>query len=1128
MPTANNSAATTSAPAHQMGIAAVAVRRPVTIIMFTLAMVLFGLVSLGRLPVNLLPDLSYPTLTVRTAYIGAAPSEIEQLINRPIEETLGTVKGVRQITSYARAGQSDIVLEFAWGTNMDFAGIEVREKLDMVMLPLDIEKPTLLRFNPNLEPIMRLALNRDASLGTPGELQALRRYADDELKRRIESIPGVAAVRTGGGYEDEVQILIDEHRISQLNIDMQTIVSRLRAENMNQSGGRIETGMQEFLVRTVNQFKSLEDMENIFIATRNGAPIQLKDIARVRSGHKDRTAISRVNGRESIELNLYREGDANTVTVADEVRARLPQINQQLPMDYRLELLADQSTFIRNAISSVKQNAIFGGLLAMAVILLFLRQLGPTFIISLAIPVSVIATFLFMFMGGLSLNLMSLGGIALAVGLLVDNAIVVLENIDRRKKLGEGNRAAAITGTQEVTGAVIAATLTTLAVFVPLVFVSGMAGQLFTDQALTVSFALIASLFVALTLIPMLASREFRRHAREYAEAHATEHTTELPGQHATQPTTAAVPPTRRVLIQRVLFWLGWPFRLLSKVFFFWIPLLVLKTLRSIVAGIGWILGRAAKPIVFAFDYGFAAVSSGHSRSLQGMQRKPWLFFTLFAAVTIGCFALVPRLGAELIPQMEQREFFVDIELPRGTPINRTDEFMGEIAAFLSDDQRVLRTYSVAGSGSLMQIQANQGGDYWGRFHVVAKPTVLESERDALIADLRAFLDRQPDVQARIDFPELVSIDMPMVVELYGFELDRLLNSAELITDLLEQNPAFNNVRNGLTRGQPELEIIFDHARLAWVGLSAPDVARTISTQIGGQVATQYNLNDRQIDIRVRLPDNVRQDPNRIEQLIINPGSATELPLSSVATINRTVGPSEITRLSQQRVALISASPAGGDIRKAKAELEVILDNLRLPPGVTAYIGGQSELLDESFNSLMLALALAVFLVYLVMASQFESFGHPLLIMFSVPLAAAGSIVGLWITGTPLSVVVFIGLIMLAGIVVNNAIVLVDRINQLRVEGIDKLVAIQQAAAQRLRPILMTTLTTILGLLPLALGIGEGAEFSASMAIAVISGLLFATTLTLLFIPLVYQLFDRKQFTAIADAEPMAGVAYHA
>ncbi|TRW49515.1 efflux RND transporter permease subunit [Aliidiomarina halalkaliphila] len=1074
---------------NNKGIAALAVRRPVTIVMVTLAILLFGMVSLGRLPVNLLPDLSYPTLTVRTAYIGAAPTEIEQLINRPIEESLGTVRGVRTITSYARAGQSDIVLEFAWGTNMDMAGLEVREKLDTVWLPVDIEKPVILRFNPNMEPIMRFALNREEAL-SPSELQNMRRYADEELKRQLESIPGIAAVRVGGGLEDEIQVLVDEHRASQLNIDVQTIVQRLRAENVNQASGRIETTTLEFLVRTVNQFQSLEDIGAIYIATRNNTPIQLQDIAEIRHGYRDRTSMSRVNGRESIELNLYREGDANTVQVADEVRRRLPAIERQLPRDFQLQLLNDQSGFIRNAIQAVKQNALIGGALAMLVILLFLRHIRPTLIISVAIPVSIVATFLFMFMGNLSLNMMSLGGIALAVGLLVDNAIVVLENISRRREQGDSIPDAAIQGTKEVTGAVTAATLTTLAVFVPLIFVSGMAGQLFTDQAITVSVALVASLLVALTLIPMLASRQFQT-----APANAI-------------PDQSPAPPTRRGF----WYWLAWPFRSIFRALFYWLPVLVLGAMRAT----GRAISRAAQwvscPLLQGFERGLERTSTFHGRVLTRMQMKPGLYFLIFASITLACFSLLPRIGAELIPQMEQREFYVDVQLPRGTPITRTDGFMADFAQHLSADSRVEKTYSVAGTGSLMQVQANQGGDFWGRIHVVLVQGLQQSDRDEVIQFTRDYLARQPDVQARVDYPELVTVDMPLMIELIGYDLDRLLIASEHIANQLEAHDNFTDVRNGLTAGQPELEIQFDHARLAWAGLSAPDVARLVSTHIGGQVATRYNMMDRQIDIRVRLPDAARQQPERLGDLIVNPGADVEIPLSAVANIHRAIGPSEITRLGQQRVALVSARASGTDVRQAQQYLTQIIDNSQFPPGVSARIGGQSELLEESYSSMMLALALAIFLVYLVMASQFESFGHPLLIMFSVPLAVAGSVVGLWLTNTPLSVVVFIGLIMLCGIVVNNAIVLVDRINQLRSEGIEKITAIRTAANQRLRPILMTTLTTVLGLLPLALGIGEGAELSASMAIAVISGLLFATALTLLFIPLVYQLFDRKHF----------------
>lgn len=1081
-----------------MKLPMIAVHRPVTVIMFTLAVTLFGFVALGRLPITLLPDLSYPTLTVRTAYPGAAPAEVEQLINRPIEESLGTVRGIRNMTSYARAGQSDIVMEFAWGTSMDMAAIEVREKLDMVPIPLDIEKPILLRFDPNMEPILRLGLSTEAHASS-NELQRLRRYADEELKRSIEGIEGVAAVRTGGGLEDEVQILIDESLTSQLNISPAMINQRLRAENVNFAGGRVRSGRMEFLVRTVNQFRTLDDIRAIYITTINGSPIQLQDIAEVRMGNKDRTSISRVNGREAIELNLYREGGANTVAVADAIRARLPQLQSSLPPGYQLEVLSDQSHFIRNAIASVKENAIYGGLLAMLVILLFLRQLKPTLIISVAIPISVVATFFLMYSANLTLNIMSLGGIALAVGLLVDNAIVVLENISRRRQEGDTAKNAAIEGTREVASAVTASTLTTLAVFIPLIFVSGLAGQLFIDQALTVTFALIASLLVALTLIPMLAARGDNDNANT-----------------ATVASTDLSPPTRPKG-WKLLFW---PFRWFRFFIFIAFPRALFKVLRAFARVVVRVTAFLSRPVLNGFDRALSRIQAGQQQALGGIQRAPLPFFVLFVAITGASFFLLPQLKTQLIPPMEQREFYVDIELPRGSPIETTDETLARIAQAFTADPRVETTYSIAGIGSLMQVSANQGGDYWGRLQVVSKLALSSEQRSQLIDDVRAVVSAMPDVQSQISFPSLIDTNMALTVEVQGHDLNRVRNLVQSITARLEREPNFRDIRSGIAEGQPELSVHFDHARLAFAGLSAPDVAEIISHKIGGTVATKYSLDDRQIDIRVRLPDAIRNDPSALADLVINPGAAQELPLSAVARIELQTGPGEISRVNQQRVAVIELEAADGNIRRAQEQLQQVLAEFQTPPGMSLRVGGQGEMLDESYRSLLFALALAIFLVYLVMASQFESFGHPFLIMFSVPLAASGSILGLWITQTPLSVVVFIGLIMLAGIVVNNAIVLIDRINQLREEGMEKLAAIRFAASQRLRPILMTTMTTVLGLVPLALGLGEGAELTSAMAITVISGLLFATLLTLLFIPIVYQLFDMKHFDTSVEQQP--------
>lgn len=1055
-----------------MKITQIAVTRPVTIAMFTLAVVLFGMVSLSRLALTLLPDLSYPTLTIRTDYPGAAPAEIEQLINRPIEESLGTVRGISNMTSIARSGQSDVVLEFAWGTDMDMAGLDVREKLDMVLLPLDVEKPVILRLNPAMDPIMRLALALPAGQQVNEErLRQLRTYADEDLKRLLESTNGVASVRFGGGLEDEIQILVDQNAMARLNIKMETLVNRLREENLNRAGGRVETSRFDYLVRTLNQFQSLDDIAQVYIAERDGRQVQLQDIAEVRSGAKDRTSITRLNGREAVEVSLYKEGDAHTVAVAEAVRHRLQRVQQELPAGYQLNIISDQSTFIANAINEVKGNALIGGGLAMLVIFFFLRQLWPTIIISLAIPVSIIAAFMLMHAASVSLNIMSLGGIALAVGLLVDNAIVVLENIARRREQGEGIVAAAQQGTAEVATAISASTLTTLAVFIPLIFVSGLAGQLFKDQALTVTFALLASLVVALTLIPMLASRQ-----RTPVDI--------------TQPRHS--PPLRRLD--------------------FWLPFWGLRLLRSVGRGVSLVCSTLSRPFLKGFDICYAYFARGYSRLLGHAIIWRKCTFALLTATALACFALLPKIGTELMPDMAQHEFYFDIELAHGSPIYQTDRVLADLQRSLDNIPEVAHSYSIAGIGSLLNPSANQGGEYWGRLQVVMHSDANAQAQLDVQQLLRQRLRQHPGVNAKVSRPELFSLAQPLVIELSGFDLTQLSTASEAITAELRNIDRFTDVQSTLRPGQPELEVRFDHARLAMVGLDAAQVGELLALQVGGRIATQYNLLDRQIDVRVRLDENQRRNADAITSLIINPGAEIELPLRAVAQIQQSTGPGEITRVAQQRVALISANLGYGDLGEATEVIRTLLANSQLPVGIDARISGQSEAQQEAYHSLLFALGLAVFLVYLVMASQFESLGHPLIIMFSVPLAAAGSVLGLWLTGMNVSVVVFIGLIMLAGIVVNNAILLIDRINQLRSQGFEKLQAIQQAGQQRLRPIMMTSLTTILGLLPLALGAGEGAEMRAPMAVSVIFGLLFASLLTLIYIPIMYALFDRKRF----------------
>ncbi|NQZ11335.1 MAG: efflux RND transporter permease subunit, partial [Algicola sp.] len=728
-----------------MKLVDVAVRRPVTIWMFIAAVILFGLVSLSRLSINLLPELSYPTLTIRTDYVGAAPSEVEQLVSKAIEETVGTVKGIRSINSISKAGQSDVILEFEWGVKMDLASLEVREKLDILQLPLDVKSPLLLKFNPSLDPIMRLGLKSNISEfdeSQRGNLKTQRTYAQEQVKRKLESLPGVASVKIGGGLEQEIQVLIDQRRASQLNIPVSTIVARLKSENINQAGGKIEDGSQSFLVRTLNQFESLDDIRNIYVARRDDKNIRLSDIATITDFHKERTSITRVNGSEAIEIAIYKEGDANTVEVARRVKNKLKQLDKLLPEKYELALVYDQSIFIDNAITEVKTAGLIGGLLAMLVLFFFLKNIWSTLIISISIPVSIIATFNLMYGNSISLNIMSLGGIALAVGLLVDNSIVVLENIARRKAAGESAKDAAIKGTKEVAMAITASTLTTMAVFFPLVFVEGIAGQLFSDQALTVTFALMASLIIAITLIPMLSARTIKD---------ASDASHDEPDDFV-KPSPAPQKPSKG---WRLLLWYpALPFKLLSRALFHFLPLALLTSVSFIFKGLSFVFGKAFAPLLWTFDKLYNAFAKIYAATLKLALAQRTVFITLIIGICASAFLLLPKIGMELIPSMSQGEFFVEVTLPAGTPLEQTDQTIKKLADIATKHPMVKNSYALAGTGSLMNASPAQGGDYWGRLNIVLKKDATLSDEQAVATQLRQAIAKMPGVQAKFDKTE--------------------------------------------------------------------------------------------------------------------------------------------------------------------------------------------------------------------------------------------------------------------------------------------------------------------------------------------------------------------------------------
>ncbi len=1118
------------------GLVEFATRRRVTIAMCTVTLLLFGLIALGNLKVNLLPDLSYPTLTVRTEYTGAAPTEIESLISQPVEEAVGVVKNLRKLKSVSRTGQSDVVLEFAWGTNMDQASLEVRDKMEALNLPLEAKAPVLLRFNPSTEPIMRLVLSTKAAPASDEdairELTGLRRYADEDLKKKLEPVTGVAAVKVGGGLEDEIQVDIDQQKLAQLNLPIDTVIKRLKEENINISGGRLEEGSQRFLVRTVNQFADLEEIRNLLVTTQssngsaadsalqqmftiaastgsaaavaaasaaqsassgnssvvaNGVPVRLKDVATVRQGYKEREAIIRLGGKESVELAIYKEGDANTVATAQALRTRLEQIKSTFPSDAELTTIEDQSRFIEHAIADVKKDAVIGGLLAILIIFLFLRDGWSTFVISLSLPVSIIATFFFMGQLGLSLNVMSLGGLALATGLVVDDSIVVLESIAKARERGLGILQAAIVGTREVSMAVVASTLTTIAVFLPLVFVDGIAGQLFRDQALTVAIAIAISLLVSMTLIPMLSSLKGRPPLAFPEE----------PGADAWRPDSRWQKPValgRRGFVASV----RWSFFALA-----W---LVVRVWRGIVAVVGPVMRKASdiamKP--------YAGAERGYLRLLPNALAHPGKVLGLAGLAFVATMAMVPMLGADLIPQLAQDRFEMTVKLPAGTPLKQTDALVRELQLAHGQSQGVASLYGVSGSGTRLDASPTESGENIGKLTVVMAGGGNAKTEAEITERLRDSMGQHPGAQVDFARPALFSFSTPLEIELRGQDMATLEVAGQRLAALLRGNAHYADVKSTVEEGFPEIQIRFDQERAGALGLTTRQIADVVVKKVRGDVATRYSFRDRKIDVLVRAQEGDRASVDSIRRLIVNPGSTRPVTLDAVADVIATSGPSEIHRADQTRVAVVSANLRDIDLGAAMREVQQMVAEQPLGAGVGLHIGGQGEELAQAATSLIFAFGLAIFLVYLVMASQFESLLHPFVILFTIPLALVGAILALMLTGKPISVVVFIGLILLVGLVTKNAIILIDKVNQLREAGVAKHEALVEGARSRLRPIIMTTLCTLFGFLPLAVAMGEGAEVRAPMAITVIGGLLVSTLLTLLVIPVVYDLMDRR------------------
>jgi HAE1 family hydrophobic/amphiphilic exporter-1 len=880
----------------------------------------------------------------------------------------------------------------------------------------------------------------------------MRYLAERRIKLELETLNGVASAQVQGGLEEEIQIEIDQERLAALGIPIDRIREVVGVSNVNLPGGALRGEDTQFLIRTVNEFDSVDEIADLIVWRRSsGAYVRLREIATVRRGFKEREEITRVRGRESVELSIFKEGDANTVTVAALVRAKIEEWEKKLPPGHRIEVLFDQSGFIESSVNEVRDAAVQGGALAVIALLAFLRDLRSTLVIALTIPLSLVGTFVFMYRFGLSLNVMSLGGLALGIGNLVDCSIVVLESVFRKRQEGMPLRRAAIEGSCEVGPAVIASTLTTVAVFLPIVFVAGIAGQLFRDQALTVTISQLVSLAVALTLMPMLSS---------------------IGGSRSPPPAFAGDDPERLEMT----------------------------------------LGR------------FSRV---YDRLLRSAIRRRWA--TLGVAVAVFGLSVYSLrwLETELIPPLAEGEFFYEVHLPEGTSLAATDRTLSFMETAALESPAVERTYARIGSRLVSGgLSLNTKGENLGQLNVVLKDRGDRENETAVAAQLRDHYRDVPDLGVKLGRPSYFSLRTPIEVLLFGEELDLLRAYSFAVARVLEGVDGLVDVRSSLEAGNPELQVRFDRDRLAALGLDQARLSETLRDRVLGAVPTRFKERDRQIDIRVRNLEENRDSFDDVRNLVLPGPDGTPIRLLTVADVVEDRGPAEIHRLKQQRAAIVTANLRGRSLGSAIADIRARLVEAPPPRGITVELGGQQEEMEVSFASLRFALGLAIFLVYLVMAATFESFWHPFLILFTIPFALVGVVAALLATGTPVSVIVLIGGVLLVGIVVNNAIVLIDAVNRFRRRGLEAAEALRQAGHLRLRPILMTTITTLLGLVPMALSSGEGAELRAPLAITVFSGLLVGTVLTLIVIPAAYMAAPgavRAEEAALSPEPPGGG-----
>ncbi len=1050
-----------------MKIIKFSINRPVTVLMIYLLIIITGVISFLRLPIDFFPQIGYPKLTIITINRNSSPEEITNTISRPIEEVVATLKGVRKISSVSRNDVSIITLKFNWGTDMNYAALSLREKLDNIRysLPENADRPNIIHLDPSEDPIMYLALTSQK-----GDLYQIQNVSEEYIKKRLQQLDGVAAADLLGDREKEIKIIPDMKKLTALDININELKSIISYSNFAVSGGMVEEGQYRFNLKISGEFTNLEDIRKTLIKKgKNGKAILLEDVAKVKYGYKEQKNITRLNNNPSLGLLIRKEANSNTVKVCSLIKKELKNLKKEYP-DINFDIVADQSDFIKESIYSVLEAILIGGFLAFLILLLFLSDIKSPINISIVMPISILITFTFLYFGRITLNIISLSGLALGIGMLVDNSIIVSENIFRHKSMGKSVKKAAYDGTKEVGLAIIASTLTTLAVFLPIIYTKGIASALFREQALTVTFSLLASLFVSLSLLPFLNSLSYKKSKRL----------------------------KERKRIVKILI-------LILKIIFF--PLLIIRfLLKQILKYLKILVNISGRAFAKQFD----KFSKLYMRFLNFSLNHKALTLLVFFVLFVISLAMIMSLDKQFFPETEQHEFTIKLKAESGTPLEKTDEMIKIIEKYLKNDDRVKKIFSSVGKSTqdkLSYYLEKASKENLGEIRVITKSNV---KTDDIIADYQKRLKKIP-ATITIDrgsnyFSSLFSYDESgLSVTLEGENPQKIREAGIKIKEAIEAEKIFKNVHTDFEAMLPEIKLTIDRDKATLYNVSIDEITKYIKANVSGLKVSEFHDFDKTFDITLQT-----QDKPNLTKLLNTPliTRNNKVPLRALVKVSYKNTSEEIRRINQTRKISVFFNYSG----KLKDAIQTI--NSKLPPtekDVRIFIEGVNKEINQSLKSLLYALLFAILLIYMILASQFESFKLPFIVMFVVPMGIIGVGFGLYFLHIPISIMSSLGMIILSGIIVNDAILLVDFINRLRKTGLNSTDAVKQAAITRLRPILMTTFTTVFGLLPLALGIGSGAELQSPMAIAVISGILASTFLTLIFTPVLYVIFEKKE-----------------